>query len=293
LLEELRARLSPGQVVHQLVDYAADGGAAEFMRNLGNDVRRNPLPVTLIGAGIGWLMMTNGRPQHGDDGGDGERVAAAMAEAGHQAQHGTDRRRTGLAIFGLKSGRALGKWTGSAAEAANTVSERAKTAGSAVADAGRQASGWVSDMAERASSTLPSAEDATSVYRSAASAASETAHRLGGSATQLSRNARSLAQFCVEQPLIVAGLGLALGTALGAVLRPSETENQMLGSTSDAVREKVKEQAREVYGKAQNVAQDAVEAARQSAEKAGLTDSAARRAADSECQSTSSPAPAG
>ena len=61
-LEELRARLTPGQVVDQLVDYARDGAIGEFVRNLGHEVRRNPLPVTLIGAGIGWLMMANGRP---------------------------------------------------------------------------------------------------------------------------------------------------------------------------------------------------------------------------------------
>jgi hypothetical protein len=46
-LDELSTRLSPGHVVDQPVDYATDGGAAEFMRNLGDDVGRNPLPVTL------------------------------------------------------------------------------------------------------------------------------------------------------------------------------------------------------------------------------------------------------
>src|SRR5207302_71755 len=83
-LEELRTRLSPGQVVDQLVDYATENGAGEFVRNLGDDVRRNPLPVTLIGAGIGWLMMANGRSHQRRDGGDGERIAAGMTEAGRQ-----------------------------------------------------------------------------------------------------------------------------------------------------------------------------------------------------------------
>jgi hypothetical protein len=290
-LEELRARLSPGQVVDQLVDYATEGGAADFVRNLGDDVRRNPLPVALIGAGIAWLMMTNGRShyRHGD--GDGERIVAGMSEAGHQ--HRADRPRGGLAIFGRRGGKALGTWADSAADTAHSVSETARTASSAVADAGRQAGGWVSDMAGRASSTLPSAEDATSAYRSAASAASDTAHKVGDSATELSRTVRSLAQFCVEQPLIVAGLGLALGTALGAVLPSSETENQMLGPTSDALKETVKERASGVYDKAQSVARDAVAAAGQSAEKAESTGSAAWRAADGESLTTPSPAPAG
>src|SRR5918997_3933858 len=60
-LEELRDRMTPGQVVDQFVDYARETGGADFMRTLGNQVRANPLPVTLIGAGIAWLMFSGGR----------------------------------------------------------------------------------------------------------------------------------------------------------------------------------------------------------------------------------------
>src|ERR1051326_3478096 len=56
-LEELRARITPGQVVDQLVDYAGDSGAGEFFRNLGRQAASNPLPVTLMGAGLAWLML--------------------------------------------------------------------------------------------------------------------------------------------------------------------------------------------------------------------------------------------
>src|SRR5436853_288023 len=66
-LDELRSRISPGQVVDEIVDYAREGGIGDFMRNLGNDVRSNPLPVGLIGAGLAWLMMTNGRSARSAD----------------------------------------------------------------------------------------------------------------------------------------------------------------------------------------------------------------------------------
>ncbi|MFC7553217.1 hypothetical protein ACFQU7_14700 [Pseudoroseomonas wenyumeiae] len=42
------------------MDYARTSGGAEFTRNLGAQVRDNPLPVLLIGAGIGWLLLSNG-----------------------------------------------------------------------------------------------------------------------------------------------------------------------------------------------------------------------------------------
>src|SRR5256885_12871252 len=56
-LDELRARITPGQVVDQLVDYAGDTGAAEFFRNLARQAVNNPLPVALMGAGLAWLML--------------------------------------------------------------------------------------------------------------------------------------------------------------------------------------------------------------------------------------------
>jgi len=57
-LEELRSRMTPGQIVDQFVDYARESGGGDFVRNLGQAVRDNPLPVLLIGAGISWLMFS-------------------------------------------------------------------------------------------------------------------------------------------------------------------------------------------------------------------------------------------
>ena len=340
-LDELRARLTPGQVVDQLVDYASEAGAGEFVRNLGRDVRQNPLPVTLIGAGIGWLMMLNGR-SHSRDGGrddEGDRIAVGMSSAsdphigisssiGRRRGSGlrlwgakraivgtTDRLRAGADVVSQRSREVLGTVGDTASNAAEAARERARTAGSAVTDAGRQAREWVSDIAGRTSSSLPSSEDASSLYRSAAgavssaaSAASSTAQRLGdsashlgqrvgGGATELSRNMRSFAQFCVEEPLVLAGLALAVGTALGALLPSTETEEEMLGAASANLKEKVKDQASELYGKARSVAQETVSAAGQAAEKAGLTGGPSSHGSDDVAermsQSATSPATAG
>jgi hypothetical protein len=50
-LEELRGRMTPGRVVDQVIDYTRESPAAELFRNLGQEVRENPLPVVLIGIG--------------------------------------------------------------------------------------------------------------------------------------------------------------------------------------------------------------------------------------------------
>ncbi|WP_291295418.1 DUF3618 domain-containing protein [Elioraea sp.] len=61
-VDALRVKLQPGQIVDDVVDrisdYAKGSGGADFARNLGASVRDNPLPVLLIGAGIGWLLLS-------------------------------------------------------------------------------------------------------------------------------------------------------------------------------------------------------------------------------------------
>src|SRR5688500_14545107 len=60
-LRQLSDRMSPGQLVDQAFDYMKTSGGNEFASNLGRSVRDNPLPLLLVGAGIGWLMM-GGQP---------------------------------------------------------------------------------------------------------------------------------------------------------------------------------------------------------------------------------------
>jgi hypothetical protein len=68
-LDELRSRITPGQMVDQLLERARDGNAGAFLRNFGQQVTANPIPVAVIGIGLAWLMMANKQPQaprHGD-----------------------------------------------------------------------------------------------------------------------------------------------------------------------------------------------------------------------------------
>jgi hypothetical protein len=58
-IEELRLRVTPGQLVDQITDYARDGAAGEFVTNLGREIRQNPLPLLLAGIGIGWLIVAS------------------------------------------------------------------------------------------------------------------------------------------------------------------------------------------------------------------------------------------
>ena len=77
-LDELRRRMTPGQIVDEVADYARDTPLAEFFGNLARDIRDNPLPLLLIGIGVGWAMLSSSRRSRPP----GEPAAAATGPLG-------------------------------------------------------------------------------------------------------------------------------------------------------------------------------------------------------------------
>jgi hypothetical protein len=63
-IETIRQKMSPGELLDQAIDYFKHSGPSQFTSNLGETVKNNPVPVTLIGLGIGWLMVAGSRDNH-------------------------------------------------------------------------------------------------------------------------------------------------------------------------------------------------------------------------------------
>lgn len=61
-LHAIEERLTPGQLMDQSLDYLRNSGGREFLTNLNTSVRNNPLPATLVGIGLVWLMAANKNP---------------------------------------------------------------------------------------------------------------------------------------------------------------------------------------------------------------------------------------
>src|SRR5437762_6242905 len=92
-LEELRARVTPGQLVDQVIDDARDSSGGAFFNSLGRQVVDNPLPVALLGMSIAWLAVASGRPSRplrlpagGGLRDAGERAAALREDATEAAR---------------------------------------------------------------------------------------------------------------------------------------------------------------------------------------------------------------
>lgn len=63
-LNELQDRLSPGQVLDDLMGYFRGSEGAAFGQNLVANIRANPMPAAITGIGLAWLMASNPRGTH-------------------------------------------------------------------------------------------------------------------------------------------------------------------------------------------------------------------------------------
>lgn len=56
-IDELKEKLTVGQLTDQVWNYVRDGNGRQMADNFGRQVRDNPLPLALIGAGLAWMAF--------------------------------------------------------------------------------------------------------------------------------------------------------------------------------------------------------------------------------------------
>jgi ElaB/YqjD/DUF883 family membrane-anchored ribosome-binding protein len=61
-IDQIQEKLSPGQLVDELLAYTK-GGGGEFVASLQRNVTANPLPVALLGVSLAWLMAKPAGPE--------------------------------------------------------------------------------------------------------------------------------------------------------------------------------------------------------------------------------------
>ncbi len=293
--DELRSRVSPGHVLDQLVDYATESGGADFFRNLRNQTVANPLALGLVGAGLAWLMMSNGResrrpyglPRRGRMRGyfaaTRERAGDAVSRAGDAVSRaGNAVSRAGSAVSDARHAMSdtasgirdrVADAAGMASDAAGSVASTARTA----RDAAFEAASSLGERARtRAGDTTAALGDAASaVYGGIARSAGRTTSGVQALASGTAATSRDIFDFCRDQPLVMAGLGLALGAAMGAVFPSTETERQLMGETSDELKDQTRALAAEGYERSRSVAEAVVGEFQNRASEGGrsLTDS--------------------
>ncbi len=92
--------------------------------------------------------------------------------------------------------------------------------------------------------------------KSAASTVAQSTVALEESAVAATR---SFVDFAKDQPLVLAGLGLAIGAALGAALPETEAEERLMGDAAEKVKERAQHLAAEQMQIAKQVGEHVVE----------------------------------
>lgn len=231
-LTAIQRKLSPEFITDEVVSYLRNGGATEFLHNFNESVKRNPMPVTLMGIGLAWLMMSGRQgsyaPHNASESHMGDRLRGAAGALGGMARAGRER----------------------VSDAALGVRERAAHVGSSVRSQAAHLRERGAEMGGRARGG---------------------AGQLGGSAREGAYRARSnmagMGEMMREQPLLLGALGVALGAALGSMLPPTRQEDEWMGDTRDRFARQARDQMNEGLERGRRVAEAAGDAAQEEARR--------------------------
>jgi len=205
---------------------------ANFIRDLGEAVRQNPISAALIGMGVFWMLSGRGTA--------GERVRE-MARRSH-LDHLPDAAGDAFDAAGstLKSG------VESMRSSLSSAAERVQDGAAAVLDNPSRPGREQADMVSEYAGSIPGAE--------------------------MMENARSnLAELFRTQPLALGAVGLAIGAGIAAALPSTEAETDYLGETSDAFKERAQALVAEQASRAAEAAERGISAAAEEARNQGLT----------------------
>lgn len=234
------------------------GQGGDIGRAVSDTLARNPTAVVLVGVGLAWLFLGQGRPP-------------AAQTAAWPTGRSADRRRSRPASGGW-AGRSMGddrrtdgpfrmddhEWYGEARTSGEygtgdtdqldgafdpsgtqdaaqgvvgTLQDAASRMGDAVSDAAGTVGNAASDLTARLSVGLEHLSDEA---RARVLAARRAAHdaRLSSQAA-LNRGARTATGMFEDQPLVVAALAVAFGAAVGGLLPHSKIEDDSMGNSSD------------------------------------------------------------
>ncbi len=226
-IEALGTRLSPGQILDEAIGLAR-GQAGQFASNLGKQVRDNPMPVLLIGAGIG-MMLLNARKAGNHD--------ADLSEEDHKIHASHSR---------LQEARA--KISRTAHETEEAFIERLHEAEALALDLKRDASEAIESFKARVRSAAHAADlGAHKIRDKAKSGVSGAAHYAGDKAAALKESAadasRRAQSFYDEYPLAAGAIGLAIGAIAGSAAPLSDAERKNLKGAAEAAAKGVADMA--------------------------------------------------
>jgi ElaB/YqjD/DUF883 family membrane-anchored ribosome-binding protein len=260
--EDVKERLSPTNLKEEVKDYVREG-TEQFFHSIERKARENPLQAVAIGAGLAYplwgllktipvpIMLVGAglwlsRQKTANVGGDGYApgMARKLTEAGAEG-------------VGRVSDAVSGAVT-SVSEGAESLSDKVRTTAHDVRDS---ISGVGRSVFDSVKEGAVSATDSVSA----------TASDLKNQVTEFGDQTKnSFVDLVDRNPLLVGGIGLAIGAFIAASLPPSDAENRMFGERSDDLKDKAMEAASQGVDGAKDVAAGMVGDVAEAAARQGL-----------------------
>lgn len=273
---EIRQRLSPGQLVDEVLSYTKNGGQ-QFASNFGSTIASNPLPAALLGVSLIWLISGQGKQQHSDTAPsygyrpESDYPYATVSGGMRRVSHAADDSGTWYSHFEDSTGKRYKAQS----------NEKGHRIGHFLDDTGRAFGGFIDDTGHRVRDFTDEVgnrfDDATGwashrlhdVQQGIGNAVGQVAHQaqnLGGAAQhQVDRTSRMILQGFENQPLVAGALAFAAGAALGAALPHTREEDKLVGEAADKVKSKAADLAADAYEEGKEKAADLYERGKEGA----------------------------
>jgi Protein of unknown function (DUF3618) len=279
-LTQLQERLSPGQVLDDLMAYFRGSEGAEFGRSLLDSVKSNPLPAALTGIGLTWLMATNQHPQASTN---GKQASAASGTPWRTIDEFDEHLRTTDAAVVRRTedddvvyGGRLDEARANVLGVTRIEDESSQSFGRRVQDAISATKGSLSQAAQGLG------DKANAVKDTVTAAVGQATNQVGGmvhdAGDQVSSGVQAVQQISSnlfatmgDNPILLGGVGVMVGALLGSLVPQSEAEEAALSNLAGTVRSTATGMAQQVVDRGSEAAEKLVEGVRDSAETRGLS----------------------
>jgi hypothetical protein len=270
-LEALEDQLAPRQLLEKGLGMVRHSMNGDSVGRIGEVIKSNPIPLALIGIGLGWMMLANtgaGRSAGRYTQRLGSRVGDAVGDAasamGDRVRGMIGRGEDDYAHAWTKNEEAARRTAADmpgSAEYGDTIREesgRRRAFVHAREAAGRAygaVSGRVGDSAGRVGEYGRHAWDTAGDY------ADSAGRRIGHARDRFG-------DLMEEYPLAVGAIGFIIGAAAAAALPSTRFENEYFGETRDDFLREAEETGRDMVNRAREVASTAASAATDAARDA-------------------------
>ena len=283
-LSELQDRLSPGQVLDDLMGYFRGSEGAAFGQSLVANVRANPMPAAITGIGLAWLMASDPR---GETAAPRPRSGVGLHHYGREDYSATMTRireaEQGVTrgseepdnAYSARLDVARGHAIGLAQHPQETTELFGERVRNALAAAERAVTETAHDLSDQVSDAIGGATSAVgSLGASAQNVAQEAVGHAGGALSHSGQAAGQMASNMIaalaESPVLLGALGLAAGALLGALVPQSDQEEAALGGIAKQARDTAASLAKEGIEGGKHIAQAVADKTRESARGHGL-----------------------